>query len=188
MTQFSSLRTTSRRLLRDIRGMTITLEFMLFLPVLVFTMAGGYYIFDAYRERMLVQKAAFTLADLMSRETEALGDTYFDNMFALQGHITRRSVPIAFRASMLRWDEEDEVFSVTDTEVRGVGLEELTNEDVIGYEENLPPLSNGESLLVVTIIHGYSMVNILDDRLIQMTDTVFTRPRFAPTVTFDEPV
>ena len=170
---------------RDERGAAVTLEYILFLPVLLFTLTGGYFLFDAYRERMLAQKAAFTLSDLVSRETMEVTNEYLDSMYTLMDYITRTARPEGMRMDVVQWDAETSSFSLTCTVTRGSGLDPLTNADVEDYDERLPALADAESLVIINTRFRYTLYDYLLNQELVLKDFVFVRPRFAPTVTCD---
>ena len=55
----------------DTRGV-VSVEMVLILPLLFWSFAAVATFFDAYRTRSLAEKAAFTISDMLSRETNAV--------------------------------------------------------------------------------------------------------------------
>jgi hypothetical protein len=174
------------RFRRSQNGGVVTIEFILFLPILLFILVGGFAFFDAYREKALVQKAAFTVADLVSRETMSLNPDYIDSMYALMTHITRNSTPTGMRISVLQWDEDDQEFAVQWSQVRGTSYPDaLTDTDAVALEDDLPIVPDADNIILVQSAHEYSMWTYLTDETVLMTNFVFARPRFGPTVPYD---
>ena len=67
-----------------------TVEFMIAMPLVVFWFAGTYTFFDAYSEWTRSVKATYTVADILSRQTE-IDDDYIDDMNALFASIMGES-------------------------------------------------------------------------------------------------
>lgn len=74
-----------RRLRRDERG-SITIEFLLWVPVLVAWLVFSVPVFNAYLSRNQTAKAAHTLADIVSRKS-AWSDDGFVELYQLQGKL-----------------------------------------------------------------------------------------------------
>lgn len=62
-----------RRFLADERG-NLTMEFVLWLPILLFWFAISAVFYDAYKSRDDAAKASYTIADIVSRETDLTKD------------------------------------------------------------------------------------------------------------------
>lgn len=82
--------------LRDDRG-NLTMEFVLWLPILLFWFVISAVFYDAYKSRDDAAKAAYTIADIVSRETE-LGVDRIEELVDLQ----RALLPRAGREMFLR--------------------------------------------------------------------------------------
>ena len=79
------LNRTLRRLAREEDG-SITMEFMLWLPLLLFWMIFSVAVFNAYLTRNQTAKAAHTLADIVSRKRE-WSEAGFAELYQLQGRL-----------------------------------------------------------------------------------------------------
>ena len=74
---------------RDEHG-SITIEFLLWLPLLAFWLVVSVAFFDAYKSRDDTAKAAHTLSDIMSRQVE-VSNAFFDELYELQGELLPRT-------------------------------------------------------------------------------------------------
>lgn len=77
-----------RRWKRDERG-SITVELVVWMPVLAFWLVGSAVFFDAYKSRSDVAKAAHTLSDIVSRQTE-VDNAFLDELYLLEGKLLPR--------------------------------------------------------------------------------------------------
>ncbi len=69
---------------------TTTVEFMIAMPLIVFWVAGSFTFFNAFAEYTKSVKATYTIADILSRQTE-VDDDYIDSMNRLFANFMRES-------------------------------------------------------------------------------------------------
>lgn len=91
---------------------SITIEFMLWLPLLAFWLVASVAFFDAYKSRSDAAKAAHTLSDIMSRQVE-MSNAFADELFALEDKLLPRvsagkrlrisSIQFAAEAYRVQW-------------------------------------------------------------------------------------
>lgn len=171
-----------RRFRDDTRG-SVTVEFALMAPLLFWTYCAGYAYFDAYRQGSVNLKAAYTIADLVSRETRALNDDYIDSMYEMTQLLTRTNSPVSLRITVVRWDEEDDRYYFDWSEGRG-GVLPMTEDDMDGIETRLPVMPDGERVIVVETWNTWEPAVEMGIGTTVLNNFVFTRPRFAPQVVF----
>jgi len=164
---------------------SLTVEVMIMFPVLLWAFAGTFVFFDMFRENSVSEKAAYTVGDMLSRETDAITPTYMDNTLTLFS--TLSGIPaenIGLRVSVIRWDGDDEVYDLRWSQARG-GATELDADEVETWEDVLPIMVDDEQIILVETFSRYTP--FLDVGLGTMTlDTfVYTRPRFAPQLVWE---
>ena len=132
---------------RDQSG-SITVEFVLVMPILFWSFMAGYVFFDGYRQSAINLKAAYTISDLLSRETQAITPDYIDSMYALHKLLVRADSATTLRVTVVRWDEDDDKYYRDWSAARG-GPDPLTNNDLGDLKSKLPVMSNGERVILV---------------------------------------
>lgn len=178
------------KLKRFVRGFwedtegAVTVEFVIMMPMLFWAFMASYTFFDGYRQSALNVKAAYTISDLISRETEAINDTYIDSMKQVMELMVRPRSKTKLRISVARWDEEDQKYYVDWSKARGFS-QVRTNETIQDLKTLLPKMPDAERVIVVETWNRYvPLYNVgLGDR--ELENLVFTRPRFAPQVAFE---
>lgn len=162
----------------ETRG-SVTIEFILVIPFVFWAFMATYVFFDGYRQSAVNLKAAYTISDLVSRETEFLTDEYIDSMYSLMQLLTRTSSTVSLRITVVRWDQDDDRYYVDWSTNRGYDLN-LTNETISDIEAKLPVMPDNERVILVETVNTYvPALNVgMDDQ--QLENFVFTRPRFAP--------
>lgn len=98
------LPTTLSRFAREETG-NLTMEFMLWLPILLFWFVVSAVFYDAYKSRDAAVKASFTIGDIVSRSTD-LDINTVENLVALQrALLPRAGRTMSMRISSIRCDK-----------------------------------------------------------------------------------
>ena len=166
----------------DTRG-SVTVEFALMAPLLFWTYCAGYAFFDAYRQSAVNLKAAYTIADLISRETRALNETYIDSMYAMTRLLTRSDAPLSMRITVVRWNETDDRYYFDWSKTRG-GTNPMTDADMVRIRDRLPMMPDAERVILVETWSTWEPPFQVGIGTTVLDNFVFTRPRFAPQVVF----
>ena len=96
MSVLKSLLARIKRFRQDTAG-NGTIEFCLFMPILFWAYGASYVFFDAYRQSAMNLKAAYTVGDLISRETQAITPAYIDSLYNITKLLTRTDTPMSMR-------------------------------------------------------------------------------------------
>ncbi|MGJ8544870.1 MAG: TadE/TadG family type IV pilus assembly protein [Sulfitobacter sp.] len=157
---------------------SVAVETMIFLPLLFWVFLSMYSLFDAFSQYSANQRAAFTIADLISRETAGVDDEYLDGAQDLLDYLTVSVGVPALRVSVLRWDEESNEMKLDWSKTRGwVG--EHTGANIADWAENLPLMQDDETLLVVETWSNYDPPFATGLEARQIENFIFTRPRYS---------
>lgn len=174
-----------RRFFRSFRTDTdgsVSVELVLMAPLLFWTLMAVYTYSDGYRQSAVNLKAAFTIGDLISRETEAIDDTYIDSMHTLLQLMTRSRSAVSLRVSAVRWDEDDARYHVIWSTVRD-RTTPLNDGNIGELAERLPTMPDNDIVILVetgnTFVPLFRKVGLKN---VELENFVFTRPRFAPQV------
>lgn len=173
------------RFARDEEG-AIAIEAVIILPVLFWTYLALFSIFDAYRHYAISQKAAYTIADMISRETNPIDDTYLDGTReALRYLANAVQEDTAVRVTSLRYDADTDEYQSDWSQTRG-WITALANSDVQNWHDRVPVMPDGERVIVVETWIKYDppFNTGLENR--EIRNFVFTRPRYAPQVLWDD--
>ncbi len=171
-----------KRFGRDTRGV-VSLEFAIMMPALFLALAGSYVFFDGYRQSTTNLKAAYTVSDLLSRETNVIDDQYVNTMVELLKFLTRPDDDISLRITQVHWDEDDLKYYVDWSTVRGFTAA-LDDNDIAQMVDRLPILIDGDRVLVVETRTYYEPDFNVGMDAKELYNFVVTRPRFAPQVVY----
>ena len=167
----------SLRLFRRNEDGSVAVEALLTVPMLFWTIMIGYTYFDGYREAAANVKAAYTIGDLISRETRTIDDAYIDSMVDLFEHMVQDTDNLQVRISLLRYDQKRDRHRVRWSANRGFPGA-LSNANVSTVSPRLPPMSDQDTLILVETKNVYRSPFRVGLEDTDMETFIFTRPRF----------
>ena len=143
--------TFARLFVRDVRG-SMSIELCIMTPILVWVLISTFVYFDLFRTEANVERASITVADLYSRETEAVTDQYIDTTVTLLQELTYADDNPLLRVTAYTYDEPSDTYQTIWSEDRGFGSPLLdTDLDQLQIANRLPLLGNqGRAILVET--------------------------------------
>lgn len=183
-TFLSRLRNPLRRFLGDEAG-TVVAEGVIALPVLLWAYIGLFVYWDAFRSLNTLQKAAYTVSDMMSREMLGVGSAYVDGMDKVVEYLIDADADVRMRVTSVTWSDIDQQFQVHWSRSPDNELTPLTTETLQDYAGQIPTMAPGDYVVIVETDMDY--VPAFD---VGMDDKVFrqfivTRPRFIPCIPMD---
>lgn len=182
-----------QRILHRLKGFArntdgnVSVEFVLAMPMVFWAFMGVYVFFDGYRQSTVNLKAAYTISDLLSRETNAVNDDYIDSMHSLLQLLTRARSVTNLRVTVVRWNADDNRYYVDWSESRGFGGA-LTDATVSQFNDDLPVMPHLERVILVETRNVFvPLFNVgMDNK--NLENFVFSRPRFGPKLDFEGPI
>lgn len=177
--------------LRDERG-NILAEAVVILPIFIWSYLAFFVYWDAYKTTNVAQKAAYTLADLISREQVTLPDTYVPGMLNMLRYLVNDQTSPKIRVTSLLFSEGAVVNQgVDDADDRtivqwsispGDAMTPYTDATLQNVLNKIPAMFDGDSVILVetTMDFNPSFDIGMDSR--QITNFVVTRPRFLPKI------
>ncbi|MDF1727012.1 MAG: pilus assembly protein [Sulfitobacter sp.] len=172
-----------RRLVRREEG-SVSIEAAIVLPAIFLAFLSIFAIFDAYRMYSINQKAAFTIGDAVSRETLPIDNNYLNGVQNLFEYLTRAD-DSAIRITSVWYDADNDRFYRDWSQSRG-WVENLTSSDVRNWHDKLPLMVDNERIMVVETWTRFKppFKTGLENQMIR--NFVFTRPRYAPRVCWND--
>jgi Flp pilus assembly pilin Flp len=185
MSRRFSPRTALARRLRAFRrdeGGMISIEFVIWMPLILVVMASTFTLFEAFRQKSLNVKAAYTISDAISRETDPIDGAYLDGMLSVLKFLTESDGLYGMRVTLVRYDAGDDTHEVVWSQSRGafVSMDDTSLQEL---RDQLPTLLDNERVIVVETETEHTPV--FDIPALQpqsFYNFVFTRPRFAPQI------
>lgn len=163
--------------------------------------------FDAYRQKNVNQKAAYTIADMLSRETGSIpGDAnsteinldYMTGLNVVFDYLSFSKRPTWIRVSSVYWDATDDRYEVAWSITTGGDDGALNDAKLALYENRIPEMPEGDTVVITETFMAYEpMFNLNmpslwgegeDIKLDARWDRTFitTRPRFASCIPWED--
>ena len=164
---------------------TASVEAAIIFPAVFWAYAAMFTYYEAYRAQAVAEKSAYTISDMISRETQPITPAYMTNARNIYKDLSGLSPgETAMRVTLLRWDGPNKKFKVDWSKRRG-DIPRLRTRDVGDYDLLLPTLIHNERIILVETASDYKPTFTigLDARVIETF--VFTRPRYAPQIVWD---
>ena len=161
---------------KDTKGV-VTVEAVILLPLLFWALAAVAIFFDGFRTKSQAEKAAFTVADMLSRETNSINATYVTNTRTLFDELASSNSPSSIRISSIRWNSNNAQYEVTRSRERGDHFAELNQSDVVWLAGRLPTLAAGDILILVETHNRFNPIIDVGLGNVDIDTFVFTRPR-----------
>ena len=171
--------------LEDTRA-SISLEAVLVFPVLVWAYVGSFVFFDAFRAQNTNMKAAYTVADMLSRETDAIDMEYLDGlnrMYDFLVHTPRN--PTWIRVTVVTWDADEDEYVVKWSHATK-GHDTWTTATLTTITDTIPMLSDGETGILVEATTTYIPAFNVGFAEMDFKNVNFTSPRFAPQLCWED--
>mgnify|MGYP005990618357 FL=1 len=171
-----------RRFARQDDG-SVSLEALILTPLVLWIYAAMFSIFETYEEYSLNQKAAYTIGDMISRETLPIDGDYLDGAHDLLDYVTQSEGPSTLRVTSLQYDKRQNRFYVHWSRARGAEPA-VTNADVAAWTDRLPSIPDDEYIVVTETMTKFTPPFNIGIGQPEIMNFVFTRPRYAPRVLF----
>ena len=94
-----------RRFRSDSRA-SMTVEFILVLPLIIWAYAGMYVFWDAFKAKNINVKAAYTISDLVSRADFDISEAYIDRMQQMVEFLNYDRHPVRMRISFVEMRDD----------------------------------------------------------------------------------
>ncbi|KIN69070.1 TadE/TadG family type IV pilus assembly protein [Sulfitobacter donghicola] len=171
---------------RDEKG-SASIEAVIMIPLMFFVMICVVTLLDLTRLHGMHQKAAYTISDMISRETLAIDADYLAGSHALLNTLTRDPQDSTVRVSVVRYDATNNIFKLDWSKTSGYATP-VSNHDVRNWTTKLPKMVHNERMIVVETNAIYQPPFQIGLGNQEIDNFIFTRPRYAPQVLWtDEP-
>lgn len=162
-----------------------SVEAAIIFPAVFWAYAAMFTYFEAYRAQAVAEKSAYSISDMISRETQPITPDYMTNVRNLFKDLSGlTSSETALRVTLLRWDNSNNVFKVDWSKRRG-DIPRLRTRDVTEYNTLLPSLINNERIILVETASDYDPAFSIGLAPRKIETFVYTRPRYAPQIVWD---
>lgn len=173
---------------RDERG-TVMVEAMMVLPVLIWSYLALFVYWESYRSVNTIQKAAYTVSDMISRENVAISDSYIPGMRDVMEYLINGRSEVKMRVTSVTYSEADDEFQVHWSRSPDNAMPELTTADLQQFVQCddpndldfclIPNMADGDYVVIVEANTRYEPAfNVSGVGETVLSQFIVTRPRF----------
>lgn len=171
---------SARRFARR-EGGTLSVETAIILPLLCMVYVGSFVWFDAFRMQNVNLKATYTIADMISRESEGIDQTYFEGLDDIYDYLTYGEHPTQLRISIIECTE-----NCDDDDARKLdvcwskatdGRVPLDKAELMERKNAVPLFPMGDELIVAETFMSYNPAFDVGLGHQVFENTIFTAPR-----------
>ncbi|MEJ6393952.1 TadE/TadG family type IV pilus assembly protein [Gymnodinialimonas sp. 2305UL16-5] len=155
----------------------VAFETVIIFPILLWAWIGSFAYFDAYRVYNTSIKATFTIADLLSRQTDPVYDSDIDRMALLLEAMVRDTSGIEMRATEIR-SVGDGTFVVEWSHGTG-SLADYASANVTNFVDQLPNMERNERVVLVESFIEYDPAFNIGLNNVTFSNFTLTRPRYS---------
>ena len=187
------VKTLIRDFCEDEDGAVMSIGLLFAVPILVWALLSTFVYLDLFRTELITNKAAVTLADMVSREENPITDDYVDGAIDLLALLNETGDDPDLRLTVIWYDEDNDSFEVSWSEDRGFGGELTTT--IVNDNDHLIPLMGDTDRAIIVETRtkynqpiSYSLGPFTGADLNDVEFDTFTvvKPRFVPNFCYDE--
>lgn len=168
-----------RRFARDEKG-SLFVEAIIVMPMFVWAYAGLFVYWDAYRSINTVQKASYTISDLISRTQTVVDDAYIAGMRDTFNLMLATPDAGQVRVTSYTWSGVRGQYEVIFSRSPNAAMPELSTADMAGLTDYLPIMADGDSAILVETKLPYTPPIAYGLQPSLLEQFIVTRPRFLP--------
>ncbi len=172
-----NLRKMLARFGRDETGVLMA-EAVLVLPFMLWSYLALFVYWDSYRAVNTVQKAAYTISDMISREVVAVSDPYITGLDSMLEYMIDQDQDAKLRVTSIYWSDTNNRYEVHWSRSPHGAMPQLTTGSLANMSNRLPEMAGGDFVVLVEVAVNYQAsfnVGVGNQTLNQF---IVTRPRF----------
>ena len=182
MTLLSRLKLRLLFFVEDTRA-SLSVETTLIMPLLTWWYVGSFVYFDAFRQQNVNLKAAYSVADMISREKNTLTQGYLDGLNKVFDYLTAADKPTWIRVTTIGWDEDTKKFTLGPSHTTK-GKPAHTPVTLNAMADRIPAMLEGDSAFIVETNATYEPFFNVGLGARWFTTFIVTRPRSVPCVSW----
>lgn len=185
MSILTRLRLRTASFARETRG-SMPVEGIIASTWLIWWYVASFQFFDAYRQRNINLKAAYTIADMVSRvqPDDAVDSNYIEGLNTLFDYLTFSRRATWVRVSSVIWDDVDNRYEIAWSYATGAAGGQ-TDATIQNDANRIPVMPAGDSVILVETNMAYEPIFNIGLKAQWYTTFITTRPRFTSCVKFD---
>jgi len=158
---------------------SLSVEAVMIFPILLWGYFGMFILFDGYRSLGTNARAAYTISDMLSRETKTINAAYIEGLNDVLDILTQSPHRTVLRVSVVSYDGNAKAFEL-EWSYATAGVDAIVDGTLSELIPHIPNMNDpGVAIIVETYMAFVPFMNISLDSF-YFEALVVTRPRFAP--------
>lgn len=157
---------------------TVMAETVIVLPMLLWSYLALFVYWDSFRSMNTVQKASYTLSDMISREMTVLPASYFDGLKSVMEILISKNQDVKLRVTSITYDQAHLKFVVLWSYSPNGDLTELTTDQLQLVKSQIPAMSDGDYATIVETEVPFVPAFNVGMNATTLKQFIITRPRF----------
>lgn len=171
-----------RRFLRDEDGTIIT-ETVIVLPLLLWAYIGLFVYWDCFRSLNTVQKAAYTVSDMLSRAQTGISAGYVDGLKRALEYLIDQDKNARMRVTSVTWNDASTQFEVHWSHSSDQSdMPPLSTATLQNYSAQIPTMTAGDYVVIIEVTVPYEPSFNVGLTAQTFGEFIVTRPRFLPCI------
>lgn len=162
---------------RDQEDGLVMTEFLLMLPLLIWTFMALFIYWDAFRTINQAQKAAYSISDLMSRQSDVTPQ-FVDGMQALSTYLMNDSPDVKLRITSVEYDQQENKHYVLFSRSPQSKMTPLTNTTLAAKKDHIPLMADNDSVIIIETSISYDPAFEVGIPTQTFDNFVVARPRY----------
>ena len=164
------------RVFRDGTRGSMPTEGVMAATFLIWWYIASFQFFDAYRQKNVNLKAAYTIADMVSRQ-ENIDEAYVNGLNTVFDYLTYSQRPTWVRVSSVYWDGTTNQYRKHWSYATGAGHLPHTDASLDAEKARLPVMPNGDTVVLVETHMAYEPIFNIGLNARWYDSFIVTRPR-----------
>ncbi len=179
-----TIRSRIKRFSADTFG-SLSVETVLIIPVLFWGLFGLFVLFDAFHAKSTNVKAATSIGDLLSRETDEINADYMNGLNDVLAFLTHSPHDTIMRVSVVRYDGDADKHILVWSHATP-GKQKISEGSLDTIEGHIPAMQDAGSAIVVETWMAYVPFLNISVKPMWFETVVVTSPRFAPQLKWED--
>ena len=164
---------------------SLSVEAIMVFPLLAWAYMGMYFFFDAYRQQNVNLLAAYTVADLLSREVDVIDWAYITGVNTFFDYLTTSAEDTEIRITAVYWDEDiNKHIMLWSKGTRGKA--DLTQAQIeTYYRDEIPVMADKDTAILVETWAYFEPIVKIGLPSVTFDNLIVTSPRFAPQLCYE---
>ena len=164
---------------------TLSVETAIVFPLLLWAFVATFVFWDIFYARSINMRAAYTIADALSRETDEINEEYMDGMQDMLTFLLKGQHDVRLRVTTVVYDHTWDEFEVEWSYASDHNWEAHDTDSLVASWDKIPPLARGDTAIIVESELAYVPFFNVGLWPMTMDEFIVTRPRFGPQLVWE---